>query len=101
MLTLPIKKQWYDMILSGKKKEEYRALRPYYTTRFMNVWGFPAYWSEPHRVRFRNGYRSDSPSFTAVCTLCIRYGRPEWGAVEGIMCYVLKIISIDKEEQTE
>ena len=34
MLTLPIKKKWYDMILSGEKKEEYRAVSPYYTMRF-------------------------------------------------------------------
>ena len=27
MLTLPIKKQWYDMILSGEKKEEYREIK--------------------------------------------------------------------------
>lgn len=24
MLTLPIKKKWFDMIVSGEKKEEYR-----------------------------------------------------------------------------
>lgn len=24
MLTLPIKKKWFDMILSGEKQEEYR-----------------------------------------------------------------------------
>ena len=27
MLTLPIKKQWFDMILSGEKKEEYREIK--------------------------------------------------------------------------
>lgn len=27
MLTLPIKKKWYDMILAGIKKEEYREIR--------------------------------------------------------------------------
>lgn len=26
MLVLPIKKQWFDMIKSGKKKEEYYIL---------------------------------------------------------------------------
>ena len=26
MLVLPIKKKWFDMILSGEKKEEYRDL---------------------------------------------------------------------------
>ena len=34
MLILPIKKQWYDMILSGEKKEEYREIKPYYEKRF-------------------------------------------------------------------
>jgi hypothetical protein len=37
MLTLPIKNKWYDMILSGQKKEEYREIKPYYTTRFKNI----------------------------------------------------------------
>lgn len=35
MLTLPIKKKWFDMILSGEKKEEYREIKPYYERRFM------------------------------------------------------------------
>ena len=35
MLTLPIKKKWFDMIFSGEKKEEYREIKPYYETRFM------------------------------------------------------------------
>lgn len=40
MLTLPIKKKWFDMIISGEKKEEYREIKPYYDTRFMNAFGF-------------------------------------------------------------
>ena len=35
MLTLPIKKKWFDMIVSGEKKEEYREIKPYYDSRFM------------------------------------------------------------------
>lgn len=27
MLILPIKKKWFDMILSGEKKEEYREIK--------------------------------------------------------------------------
>ena len=34
MLTLPIKKKWFDMILSGEKKEEYREIKPYWFIRF-------------------------------------------------------------------
>lgn len=37
MLTLPIKKKWFDMILSGEKKEEYREIKEYYETRFQNL----------------------------------------------------------------
>lgn len=37
MLTLPIKKKWFDMILSGEKKEEYREIKPYYDSRFKYI----------------------------------------------------------------
>ena len=39
MLILSIKKQWFNMIKEGKKKEEYREIKPYYTTRFKNILG--------------------------------------------------------------
>ena len=31
ILSMPIKKQWFDMILAGDKKEEYRAVTKFYT----------------------------------------------------------------------
>ena len=40
MLTLPIKKKWFDMILLGEKTEEYREIKPYWTTRFIKVFAF-------------------------------------------------------------
>ena len=39
MLTLPIQKKWYDMILSGEKREEYREIKEYYEIRFQNLFG--------------------------------------------------------------
>ena len=33
-LYLPLKKKWFEMIKSGEKKEEYREIKPYYTSRF-------------------------------------------------------------------
>lgn len=36
MLILPIKRKWFDMILSGEKKEEYRELKTYYHKRLGN-----------------------------------------------------------------
>lgn len=43
MLTIPIKKKWYDMILSGEKKEEYREIKPYWEVRFGNWWSLCSY----------------------------------------------------------
>lgn len=37
MLILPIKRKWFDMILSGEKKEEYRDIKPYYDTKHYEV----------------------------------------------------------------
>ena len=101
MLTLPIKKKWYDMILSGEKKEEYREIKPYYKSRFKNVFSMYPYSFIPEpcdtqSIMFRNGYSSDSPSFIAKCTLDIRTGKPEWGAEPGKEYYVLTIIEIQK-----
>ena len=33
-LYLPLKKEWYEMIERGIKKEEYREIKPYYIPRF-------------------------------------------------------------------
>lgn len=94
MLILPIKKQWFDMIISGEKTEEYREIKPYYSTRFRNIWGYPAYWGEPHKIGFRNGYSGDCPLIIAKCTLATTTGKPEWGAEPNKNYYVLRIKKI-------
>nr|WP_295440284.1 hypothetical protein [uncultured Prevotella sp.]DAV55018.1 MAG TPA: ASCH domain protein [Caudoviricetes sp.] len=33
VLTLSVKKEWFDKILSGEKKEEYREIKPYWGAR--------------------------------------------------------------------
>ncbi len=106
MLILPIKKKWFDMILSGEKKEEYREVKPYYQTRFKNVFGMHPYSFIPtgndvHEIMFRNGYSAGSPSFTATCSLDIKQGREEWGAEPGVDYYVLAIVGIRSEENEE
>ena len=84
MLILPIKKKWFDMIVSGEKKEEYREIKPYYDSRFMNAFGFLLAGGQmvygeaaPEEIRkpwpvpvvFRNGYSKDSPEIVCECTL--------------------------------
>lgn len=103
MLILPIKKQWFDMILSGEKKEEYREIKPYYQSRFKSVFemgphSFIPSGNEEKQIMFRNGYNKNSPSFIADCTLDIKTGKEEWGAVKGIEYYVLKIHRVYNEK---
>lgn len=96
MLTLPIKKKWFDMIKSGEKKEEYREIKPYYTSRFFNE-----YKKNNHNlcfhVIFRNGYSKNSPSIKCYISLYKDLtGRPEWGAEPNKLYYVLKILSVEE-----
>lgn len=37
ILTLTIDKQWFDMVVSGKKKEEYRVIKGYWAKRLLLV----------------------------------------------------------------
>ena len=99
MLILPIKKKWFDMILSGEKIEEYREIKPYYQSRFKSIFEMSPYsfipiGNEEKQIMFRNGYNKHSPSFIADCTLDIKTGKEEWGAVKGVEYYVLTIKKI-------
>lgn len=113
MLTLPIKKQWFDMILSGEKKEEYREHSDYYFTRFANLFGFIEYNGEilkraiPEIIKaeyqsicFRNGYSSSSPYFIARCSIRLGEGKAQWGAEQGKEYYILTIHEIVKKGNT-
>lgn len=110
MLILPIKKKWFDMILSGEKKEEYREIKPYYETRFMNAFGIILVGGEYVKcseigltecekepiqpIMFRNGYSKNSPSFIAKCTLSVGTGKEEWGAEKNKEYFVLTVQEI-------
>lgn len=59
MLTLPIKKKWFDMILSGEKKEEYREIKPCYTSRFANLFCINATHSKYHIQNIKNFLQSE------------------------------------------
>lgn len=104
ILHLTLKKQWFDLILSGEKKEEYRELKPYWVTRIFKA-DFGAlelsqasdYMNETFRhvyvlgtkcatpkidtIRFINGYSKNAPTFDIECTgIRIGEGNPYWGA---------------------
>jgi hypothetical protein len=55
MLVLPIKKKWFDMILSGEKKEEYREIKPYYDSRLNKKVNFCESTGYGYYILLRNG----------------------------------------------
>ncbi len=110
MLTLPIKKKWFDMIKSGEKKEEYREIKPYYTSRFSKLYFVfnheltereMEYLMIPEDymifdVVFRNGYSKKSPQIKCKVKIFEGIGKEEWGAEPNKLYYVLKILSVEE-----
>lgn len=111
MITLPIKKKWFDMILNSVKLEEYREIKPYYDSRLLTLFGAIMVDGQllqgeavPEEIRkaavqpviFRNGYGRNCPQFLAYCTLTVKEGRPEWGAVPGVRYYTLQIREVKR-----
>lgn len=66
ILHLTLKKKWFDLILSGEKKFEYREIKPYWEKRLFNPASSLIKNHSGLRhydfIRFRNGYRKDSPT---------------------------------------
>ena len=104
MLILPIKKKWFDMIKSGEKKEEYREIKPYWTSRFLgkelDFQDLPKVClsqCEPIvTVILKNGYSINAPAIKCKCRLRIGQGNPEWGAEPNKEYYILEILGVYK-----
>lgn len=107
MLILSIKKKWFDMIKSGEKKEEYREIKSYYTTRFKKIFPYNIQksineiWYLGNRtaaqeIIFRNYYNSNSSQLKCKCILRIGQGKEEWGAELGKEYYILEILEVLK-----
>ena len=57
ILHLNLMKKWFDEILSGKKKVEYREIKPYWTKRLFDSDGKPKKFDF---IVFKNGYSKDA-----------------------------------------
>lgn len=57
-LHLTLMKRWFDEILAGTKKIEYREIKPYWTKRLFDENGNPKHYD---LIVFRNGYSKDAP----------------------------------------
>lgn len=91
-LHLNLHKQWFDMILSGYKKEEYRQNTDYYHSKMNKVKAYNI-----KTITFSNGYAKNRRQFVIeILYISIREGLIEWGAEKGVVYYCIhlgKIIS--------
>lgn len=132
ILQLTLKKKWFDMIRSGAKTEEYREIKDYWDRRLLTnrkeiewqVWDemlgdmqnpfirhkdpgqlmefFEVEFKRFEVVRFRNGYRKDSPAFDIDFKgIEIKLGKEEWGAEPGKVYFVLMLGKIKDQLMTE
>ena len=83
ILNLKIKKKWFDMIVSGEKTQEYREIKPYYTSRFR---------AQYDAVLLQNGYAKSAPWVKMeVKCIHIAYGRWQWGAPKNKPVYIIEL----------
>ena len=109
ILHLPLKKEWYEMIESGVKTEEYREIKPYWIKRLCDNWvsgdmfidcinnccenciqtklyNFYKY----DAVKFSYGYTKRTMMFEIESVL-IGKGKPEWGAPTDKDVFIIKL----------
>ena len=72
VLKLTIKKQWFDMIASGEKTEDYRVIKPYWMNRFLG------HAKEFTHALFINRCCKDSPRIEKEIE-SITIGKPKMG----------------------
>lgn len=114
MLILPMKKKWFDLILSGEKQQEFREYKPYWIKR-VEKWErdngnprrtdslslFEIVFNRLLPILFVNGYGKDAPRFIGrVDGYSIREipRHPEWGETEysGKLHYAFHVKVIER-----
>lgn len=99
ILHLHLKKEWYDMINSGEKPEEYREDKKYWCKIFLNT--------DYVLFSYRNGYQScNVNNYTHVLfyygytnktmlfeinDIVYGYGNPKWGAPKDKKVFIIKL----------
>ena len=106
VLYLPLKREWYDMIEKGIKKEEYREFNMFWLRRLADssfyhqinsvVTGVRELPFKPFtHVHFTLGYpKRDDMSRHMVWNIkeiVIAEGKPEWGAEPGRKYFVVRL----------
>lgn len=93
-LNLTLKKKWFDMILSGQKKEEYRVANRYWTKIFCkSIHKGVCELQHRHYIIFKNGHSKKAPQVLVECnkTLVGYKGKKKWGFPDNVICFTLKL----------
>jgi hypothetical protein len=101
VLHLTLKKKWFDMIVSGEKKEEYREVKEYWAKRFVKAINYELGFRQLNAsfelkdfdiVRFKNGYAKDAPVMDIECLgIELKEGQKDWGAEPGVKYFTIRL----------
>lgn len=99
VLHLNLHRKWFDMIESGEKPEEYRAMSKYWIKKFMpdgsvGLILVKGKYRKPHEIIicFSNGYSKLRHQFFIECKkIDIGIGKEEWGADQKNQCFIIKL----------
>ena len=107
ILHLSLKQEWFDLIKSGVKLEEYREITPYWIKRLTDIEKYehqlntlimtdkPVPMKHFTHVHFTLGYpkKDDLKRHMTfeIEKITINTGKPEWGAEENKQYFVIKI----------
>lgn len=100
ILHLSLKKEWYNMIESGIKTEEYREIKPFWCKRLihdydesMEEFGAIIFDDKNFKqydvVKFSYGYTKRTMTFE-IESISVGYGKREWGAPDNIV-FIIKL----------
>jgi len=86
LLHLTLERQWFDMIASGVKRDEYREIKPHWDVRLKDAMErFDA-------IMFRNGYQPDARWMVVELKDWLTgLGKTEWGAPADRHVYILRL----------
>lgn len=112
ILDLSLTYHWYDEIESGRKKEEYRDIKPFYRKRIMNKYhkdnvicndrncdicafrmGRYPFCTPIHYdiVRFHRGQGSKTTMLFEIEDIRVGFGRIKWGAPKDKKVFIIKL----------
>lgn len=93
ILHLTLKKQYFDMIAAGIKKEEYREMKEFWFNRLMEfVNKQPTAFKKFGLICFTNGYSKKAPTLLVECKgISTGHAKQEWAEGWTGICFIISL----------